>query len=50
VEYYENPHNDTGFYNKLDQEIYKFVDEVKNSLSSVSKELNILGIFNYLFI
>ena len=44
---YNHQHDDAEFYNKFDQEIYSFIENVKLQLASVSQERDILGKFLY---
>lgn len=39
----ENWMDDTAFYERFDQEIYKFVEEVEKQLNSVATEREILS-------
>lgn len=41
----ENWVDDSAFYERFDQEIYKFVDEVERQLNSVAPEREILSKF-----
>lgn len=44
MDYFENQHDDARFYDRLDQEIYLFVDSIEKKIKSVSEERSILGI------
>ena len=43
MENYDQHQDDAEFYNRLDQEIYSFINNVNKQLESVSKERKILG-------
>lgn len=45
AEYQSTVHDEAGFFERVDKEIYKFVEEVKRKLDSVQKEREICGKF-----
>jgi hypothetical protein len=42
LDFYEQYNDDAVFYDRLDEEIYRFVREVQRQLQSVSREREIL--------